>query len=87
MVLHYPARRAAGPAGVDQASGILARDFGDTCGYRGACSLGVAGYKIGPVVIIEAARLLAVEILDPDHVISDPGPRNRTDHRAQQLLG
>ena len=81
VVLHHPARRAAGAAGVDDAGEVLAPDSGDPRLDRGARRISVAFEQRGPVVIVEAARLLDMARRHADHVLHLIGAQHRGEER------
>ena len=87
VVLAHAARGAAGAAGIDDAGCIAAPDRRDAVLDRCTRSRRIALEHGRPVVIAETARLLAMEIVDPDNMFGHPRRLQRAMQRAQQFLG
>ena len=83
MMLHHPARGAAGTAGVDQAGQVLALDPGDPGVDRAPRRCGIPGDQRRPFVAVGLAELGQLERFDRDQVAH----RAPVEHRRQQRLG
>lgn len=68
VMLHHPARRSTGAAGIDQAGDGIAVDAGDPFGHRLARGRAVTGDQSAPLVVFERASLADPQGFDADHV-------------------
>ena len=86
VVLQHSAWGPASAAGVDDAGRAVALDPGDAFLHRLARLGRVARQHRIPAMVVEAARLLAMKILDADHMLGHPARLQRAVQGLEQLL-